>query len=132
VRSHAAAVQLCLCSFSTAGWLYCSRWSDDEDALITDRWEIFKLYASPRGGRLWWDLLGLVPADYIALAFHDPFSHDFPESECVTAYLPPVFRCLCPCGYTVEFWCSPQCEHHVPLADVDSHCSFRQVPELFP
>jgi hypothetical protein len=102
-----------------------SRWSDDEDALITNRWLIFKQYASPRHGRLIWDLLGLIPADYIALSYHDPFSHDFPESECVWLRLAAPF--LTHPHLKVLVLSVAQREHRVSLADAVPYHPLCQV-----
>ena len=64
-------------------WIVCAplrKWSVDE-VLVTQPKEIFKLYAAFPFGGFWWDLLGLLPFDYCALAFHDPFEASFIGSE---------------------------------------------------
>lgn len=56
-------------------------WTVD-DVLMTHPRDIAKHYCSLPFGRFWWDLLTLLPLDYVALAWKDPYSQGFDRSRC--------------------------------------------------
>ena len=72
----------------------CDRYWTEDDVLITAKRDIARHYCAVPFGRFWLDLLTLLPLDYLALAWHDPYSRGFSDSRYVLGM----------CGCDVATW----------------------------